>query len=157
MYVQGEVNLFLSTDANEAVPRLHPDGDLLMYQTDSSGNFEVVVRTFPDVTQGYFPITINGGFLAKWDPTGEWIYFMTEDEKLWRVSFERVSAVGSNETPTVRVGEPEFLLDVTYFGDVYSHPYDIGRVSGRIVVNIPVRTPGPEKLVVVQNWEAEEN
>ena len=82
------------------MPRLHPDGDLLLYQTNSSGNWEVAVRTFPDGTQGYWPITINGGYLAKWDPTGKWIYFVTADDKLWRVSFERVSAVRSDDVPT---------------------------------------------------------
>ncbi len=51
--IVGEWNTYLSTTADEAVPRIHPDGDLLLYQTNLSGEWQLVVRTFPDPNENY--------------------------------------------------------------------------------------------------------
>ncbi len=146
--VVGGRNTYLSTPVDESVPQIHPDGDLLLYQTNASGRWQLVVRTFPDPDENFWPITIDGGYRARWHPNGRMIYYMTEDEMLWRVPFDR--------TADLPVGEPERLFSIsTLLLDSYVIPYDIAPNSGRLVVVNQVREPADPSIVVVENWTAE--
>jgi len=115
--IVGEWNAYLSTPADEAMPQIHPDGDLLLYQTNLSGEWQLVVRTFPDPNENYWPVTIDGGYRGRWRPDGRMIYYTTEDGMLWRIPFERTA-----ESP---VGEPERLFSVDDVGPPYIIPFDI--------------------------------
>jgi len=146
--VLGDWKTYLSTPADEAVPRIHPNGDLLLYQTNVSGRWQVVVRSFPDPDVDYWPITVDGGAQARWHPNGKIIYYLTEDEMLWRVPFDRTAA-----SP---VGMPEQLFTIPSAPlDTYIIPYDISPNTGRLVVVNHVREPAAPSIVIVENWEAE--
>ncbi len=146
--IVGEWNTYLSTTADEAVPRIHPDGDLLLYQTNLSGEWQLVVRTFPDPNENYWPVTIDGGYHGRWHPDGHMIYYTTEDGMLWRISFDR-----SAESP---VGKPEELFSIsTDILDPYASPFDIVPNSGSVIAIRNVREPAPPSIVVVENWSVE--
>ncbi len=65
-----------ATKFTELAPRFSPDGRWLVYQTDESGTFEVVVRPFPGpgVTT---PVSVGGGVSPMWSRDGRKIYYWT--------------------------------------------------------------------------------
>ena len=145
--IVGEWNAYLNTPADEAVPQFHPDGDLLLYQTNLSGRWQLVVRTFPDPNENYWPITIDGGKSGRWHPNGRMIYYTTEDGMLWRIPFDRTSV-----SP---VGKPEELFSIyTHTLNPYKGDFDLSPISGSLIAIHNVREPGPPSIVVVENWSA---
>ena len=145
--IVGEWNAYLSTPADEAVPRIHPDGDLLLYQTNLSGEWQLIVRSFPDPNENYWPITIDGGKSGRWHPDGRMIYYTTEDGMLWRIPFDRTSV-----SP---VGKPEELFSIyTHTLNPYTGDFDLSPISGSLIATHNVREPGPPSIVVVENWSA---
>ncbi len=62
-----------------------PDGRLVAYTSNTSGKFEVDVKTFPR-SDHIWPISTNGGYEPGWRPDGREIYYLSENRKVMAVS-----------------------------------------------------------------------
>jgi serine/threonine protein kinase len=67
----------IATPAGEADPRISPDGRWLAYTSDVSGRREIYVRTFPNVDDGIWQVSIDGGRAPEWSSSGRTLYFIT--------------------------------------------------------------------------------
>jgi eukaryotic-like serine/threonine-protein kinase len=65
---------FLRTGFNEEGARISPDGRLLAYASNESGNMEVYVRSFPG-PGGKWQISVGGGVLPAWSADGRRIVY----------------------------------------------------------------------------------
>ncbi|MCH8277028.1 MAG: serine/threonine-protein kinase, partial [Bacteroidetes bacterium] len=74
----GEAVELLRTPYEEASPKFHPDRALIGYQSTSSGQWEVRVRSFPDGDWD-MQISIGGGTNPDWSPTGTELFYMKAD------------------------------------------------------------------------------
>lgn len=78
----GKPEPFLSTPAEELVPRFSPDGRWIAYRSDESGTTEIYVRPFPDANGGKWQISSDGGLYAIWAPDGRQLFYETADNHI---------------------------------------------------------------------------
>ena len=87
----------LQGKCNYAQPRISPDGRLLAYTSNESARNEVYVCTFPDVTDGKWQISMNGGDSPLWSPDGRELFFRNGDDAF--ATTVRPDPAFSNESP----------------------------------------------------------
>jgi dipeptidyl aminopeptidase/acylaminoacyl peptidase len=65
----------LNTRFNETAPAISPDGRWLAYVSNESGREEVYVRPFPNVGDGNWQVSRNGGGEPKWAHSGRELFY----------------------------------------------------------------------------------
>ena len=69
----GDVDRPFPSPANESNPRISPDGQWVVYQSDESGETDVYLRRFPDGERRW-RVSNAGGLYPKWGPSGDEIF-----------------------------------------------------------------------------------
>lgn len=97
----GKPELFLSTPADENVPRFSPDGRWVAYRSNESGNDEIYVRPFPVGNGGKWQISSGGGLYALWAKDGRELFYETADNRIMVLDYtvEGESFVPSKPRP----------------------------------------------------------
>jgi Tol biopolymer transport system component len=72
----------LVEEHDEKEPALSPDGRWLAYVSNETGSDEVFVRPFPDVDDGKFAVSTNGGIMPVWADDGRELFFVDDDRGL---------------------------------------------------------------------------
>jgi Tol biopolymer transport system component len=131
-----------------------PDGHWLAYQANDSGQFEIYVRPFPDVTTGRWQVSTGEGTRPLWARNGQELFYLAPTGALMRVGVER----GNTWTATPAVK----LLEGRYFaggiGGQVGRTYDVspdGRRFLMIKEGGTDQTAASTSLIVVQNWVEE--
>ena len=140
----------VQTEFREGHPHLSPDGRWIAYQTDESGGLEVLVRPFPQIEDGRWEVTTDGGHTPMWSPDGRELFFFSQGA-MW--------AVPIDTEPTFRALTPERLFQGAYVagpGGVLV-PFDIAPNGERFLMRkrgtaTPTDNAAAPDLVVVQNW-----
>jgi serine/threonine-protein kinase len=91
----------LESLATESAPAISPDGRWLAYASTESGQNEIYVRPFPNVTQGKWQISQDRGFFPRWSHRGTEIFYATATGNLMSVEIRT--------TPTLTVGQRRIL------------------------------------------------
>jgi len=97
----------LKTRFSETHFAISPNGNWLAYSSNESGRWEVYVRPYPDLDEGKWQVSIDGGGGPRWRADGRELFYWTSDA---------VMAVG------VEAGE-DFAFDVpvpSFTGEYYS-------------------------------------
>lgn len=71
---RGEPRLFLQTPASESSPAISPNGRLIAYQSDESGEMEVYLRSFPDGADKV-QVSSGGGSMPVWPRSGKELFY----------------------------------------------------------------------------------
>jgi hypothetical protein len=130
--------------------RFPPDGNFLAYQTNESGQMQVVVRPFPNVDRGRWQVSVDGGVQPLWSRDGGGLFFIAPAGGIMRVQVEH----GKNPP----FGPPTKLVDGPYtWSPAFSgRSYDVSKRGDRFLVMKPVpdsqQQGAPDTIVVVQNW-----
>jgi serine/threonine-protein kinase len=90
----------IATPAGETNPALSPDGRWLAYVSTASGRREVYVRPFPNVNDGVWPISTNGGFEPRWAHSGRELFFRRN------TGTDNLMAVDVETAPVFHAGVP---------------------------------------------------
>jgi serine/threonine protein kinase/Tol biopolymer transport system component len=152
----------LQTNYNEGYPKISPKGQWIAYQSDASGKNKVYVSSFPDVNQGKWTISTNGGDSPLWSPDGSELFYRSGDSFM---------AVDVETQPAFSSGKPKLLFRGTYSTLYPSTPsslmdqilWDIHPDGKRFLMVKPQATTGetsteastPEvsrKINIVLNW-----
>jgi Tol biopolymer transport system component len=137
---------YLKTPFQEANAQFSPDGKWVVYTSNESGRDEVYVQSFP-AGGAKFPVSTNGGDLARWRPDQKELFYRALDGKLMAVP---VRPAGQ----ALEFGAPVALMSIRPpSGATSSYPYDIAR-DGRILALAPVAGEAPSPLTVILNWQA---
>jgi len=64
-----------ASDAEETGPGISPDGRWLVYASDKAGRKEVYVQPFPNVEDGIWQVSMDGGAEAVWARNGRELFF----------------------------------------------------------------------------------
>jgi serine/threonine-protein kinase len=65
----------VTTPAFESMPAVSPDGRWIAYVSDETGQIEVYVKPFPEVTRGKWQVSVDGGFWPRWSHTGDELFY----------------------------------------------------------------------------------
>jgi len=95
----------------ESHPQLSPDGRWIAYFTDeSSGEWNVFLRPYPDVEKDKIPVSGQGGFGPRWSRDGSELFYTIEHSDV-----EMSIMVVSVETkPSLKLGKPIELFRGNY-------------------------------------------
>jgi serine/threonine protein kinase/Tol biopolymer transport system component len=147
------VTPLVQTKFDERNGIVSPDGRWLAYDSNSSGQFEIYVRPFPNVGSGQWQVSTTGGARPLWARSGKELFYADPEGSLLSVPVESNDALW-------HVGAPKKLLDGRYFtgGGTLSRTYDVSLDGQRFLM---IKAPGtgpdatPPALIIVQHWDEE--
>ena len=72
----------LASDFDERAVALSPDARWISYQSDETGQNEVHVRPFPDITAGKWTVSLGGGRFPLWSHSGRELFYVDRDDRM---------------------------------------------------------------------------
>ena len=150
--LDGSPEPLLATEFVERNGEIHPDGQLLAYQSDASGQYEIYVRPFPNVEDGQRVISRGGGTRPLWSREGHELFYVAPSGRLM--------SVGVQTAPVLAVGAPEVVFEEGYSPSLAETPgrnYDISPDGERFLIIQDSKSAGSTEFVVVLNWFEELN
>jgi len=133
-----------------------PDGGLIAYHSDESGDFEVYVRPVPEDLSSHdaggtvgdkVQVSTDCGGWPVWSRDGSELYFRS-----CRIGTESFWAVPIATDPEVVVGKPEKLFEGRYWRQRRGPSYSVAPDGRFLLVDRSATAP---RLEVIQNWAAE--
>ena len=127
---------------------ISPDGRWIAYteRGSSEGRPDVYVGPFP-AGRPQWKVSTDGGGLAIWSRSGRELFYRRATA---------IMAVPVTLGQTFTSGTPRRLFDVPlYEGDPGSPNYDVAPDDQRLLMVLPATTDGPDRLHVIQGWQAD--
>ena len=133
---------FVTGPADETNPRISPDGNWIVYQSNEIGPPEVYLRPIPG-PGARIPISVGGGILARWSPDGRTIYYRSPTH----IMAARLAVHG----------QLEVVRRDTLFADIYNKEgegqgWDVFP-NGQAFVFLKGLPATPPKIKVIVNWQ----
>ncbi|MBI4474963.1 MAG: PD40 domain-containing protein [Acidobacteria bacterium] len=138
-----------NTPSEERLAQFSSDGRFVAYETNESGQFEIVVQPFPEPT-GKWQVSTGGGTQPRWRADGKELYFIAPDGKLMAASV----TTGQNQDSPFDAGRPVALFpiqSVPIGGSIQRPQYAVSR-DGRFLINQPVEEPTASPITLILNW-----
>jgi Tol biopolymer transport system component len=129
-----------TTNADELMARVSPNGRWVVYVSNESGQQEVYVRGFPGGGQRV-QISSGGGMEPLWSRDSRRIYYRNGREMMM------VTLLGDE---TLSVGTRVALFEDRFASDIFHPNYDVTNDGRSFIMLTPVS--GDLKVVVVMNW-----
>jgi serine/threonine-protein kinase len=148
----GEVEPVLTSDFDERLGEVSPDGRFMAYESDESGGqFEVYVRPFPNVQDGRVQVSTAGGRYPRWGlPGSNELFYVTREGS--------VMTAPISATPSLRAGASTKLFDWEPPPAARSgRPYDVSPLDGRFLMTkrSDLARRNDAEISVVLNWFTE--
>ena len=147
------VTPLLNSPFNERNAELSFDGKWIAYESDESGQFEVYVRSFPDVDRMKSQVSTGGGRQPLWSADGRELFYRDSRGAVVGVT---VKVVGN----TLEPGAATTLVREGYYsggGGTFGRTYDVSADGKRFLMikeasdSKEADAPTPT-ITVVQNW-----
>jgi serine/threonine-protein kinase len=138
----------------ETNAELSPDGRWMAYQSNESGNAEIYVRPFPNVTEGHQQVSGAGGAQPLWSRNGRELFYLQPGPPV------RLMAVPVRTGTAFDRDNPQALFDWPYLVGNSGRTYDVS-VDGRRFLALKALVAATEgdaprpRIIVVQNWTEE--
>ncbi len=136
----------LNSPFMEFLAELSPDGRWIAYTSDESGQFEVYVRSFPDLGSKW-QVSTGGGIEPAWSPDGTELFYRD-------VHGLKLMAVDVVLEPELQPGQPRLLFEGSFVQTPwYGRNYDVAP-DGQSFVMIQQNMAGiaEARLHLVLNW-----
>ncbi len=142
--------LLAREDVEELYPALSPDGRWIAYVSNETGQREIFVRPFPDVEDGQWQVSLDGGQSPLWAHNGRELFFFDPSTR------EIKAADFTTTANTFRRGQITSLFTIgnEYSANPLDYFYDIGPDDDRFIM---ARRYGAEDeraptVILVQNF-----
>ena len=152
----------MQTPYRELNADISPDGRWLAYESDESGQREVYVRPFPDVSGGRWQVSPGGGTRPVFGRNGQELFYLATSGTV--DADATLMSVRIQSGSTWVTGIPAKLFTGRYFlgvgGGLDGRTYDVSP-DGRRFLMIKAtgaeeqQTAAPRNLVVIQHWTEE--
>jgi eukaryotic-like serine/threonine-protein kinase len=139
---EGKAAKFIASRGEQIHGNFSPDGRLVAYTSDESGQFEVYVETIPRSDRKW-PISTSGGYEPRWRGDGRELYYLSSDRKLM--------AVAVSPGPSFGLPTPLFQTHVPVGVRANRTHYEPSRDGRRFLFNTVLDAPAPPINVIV-NW-----
>jgi Tol biopolymer transport system component len=137
--------VILDTSAIEAVPDISPNGLWLAYQTDESGQLEVMVQPFPG-PGAVIPVSRDGGSTPVWTHDGRGIVYQTPDGS-WELAIVRTDPDFTVEDRVRFAGREGFRTTSN------TRNFDISLDDRRLLaLSVGANAGGSVRDIIVQNF-----
>jgi Tol biopolymer transport system component len=133
-----------NTPFSEMTAQFSPDGRFVAYDTNESGQFQVVVQPFPNPTEKW-SISIGGGTAPRWRHDGKELYFINPEGKL-------MAALVRTSTSSLDADAPVPLFQTRMLNNAYKQQYAVS-ADGRFLINQLVED-APSPITLILNWKA---
>jgi serine/threonine protein kinase len=135
----------VATKFMEGAPALSPDGRLLAYTSNETGEYEIYVVPFPNTAAAKWVISNHGGTEPLWAHTGR--------ELFYRDGSANLVAVEVKTTPSFSLGRSTVLFPAGGFrSDEHFPEYVVFPDDHRFLMIRRAVPDAPDKLIVVENW-----
>jgi Tol biopolymer transport system component len=137
--------------ADEHLAQLSPDSSLVAYQSNETGQYEIILQSFPDKSRYRQQVSRDGGGHVRWRQDGKEIYYLGIDDRLMSVSVSR-GATGESA-----LGEPMEVFRAPVRGDAipfnFSRQQYAVRDNGqRFLFNKVVDTGTTAPIKILLHW-----
>lgn len=140
-----DARALIATGAVENSPRLSPDDRWLAYTSDESGRPEVYVRPFPNVGDGRWMVSTEGGAFPVWSRSGSELFYVN------RATIMAVAVEARGETFAAQT--PEALFSGPF--ETGSPQFDV-TPDGRHFIMVEADPDArPTQIQVIANWMEE--
>jgi len=137
-----------NTPFDETLAQFSPDSRWVAYQTNESGRFEVVVKSFPD-EHGKWEISTKGGSQPRWRADGRELYFIAPDGKLMAASIKTIGSMLETGTPIALFSTGLASNGARVFNKAH---YAVSR-DGRFLIPRPVEESTTPAITLMLNWK----
>ena len=142
--------LLASAQADESAPALSPDGKWLAYASDETGRNEVYVRPFPNVDDGKWQVSTNGGQAPLWANSGRELFYVDSARNMMMAP---IPVAGPSQMGA-RIKLFTLGNDVLLNPDEWYTPFDISPDDRQFLMSRLVSAPATQvrSFVLVENW-----
>ena len=144
--------LVATKDVEERHIALSPDGKWLAYRSNESGRGEVYMRPFPNVNDGKWLVSLDGGGDPVWSHSGRELFYRSAANELWSAS------VATLPTFSVRERKKLFVFPADVRESACCARFDVAPGDQRFLMIQGAGTTagsGGTKIVLVTNLLAE--
>lgn len=142
-----QIQALIETPSNERNGVVSPDGRWLAYESDSSGQFDIYVRPFPNVDDGQWQVSSGGGTRPLWAPNGQELFYVGPSGAVMAARVDPRGSAWSASTPHKIVDGPYVTLT-----SASGRTYDVSPDGQRFLMVKQPATRAPAQIVIVQNW-----
>ncbi|HJN42857.1 MAG: hypothetical protein CL477_16015 [Acidobacteria bacterium] len=141
----GATQPLFPTGATERNAEISPDGEWIAYESKTSSRSGIYVQPFPNLGEGKWMVSGEGGTWPVWGPDGRELFFLDGVSRLMVVAMETNDGL--------RPGIPEILIDGQVTQATPGRPYDLSP-DGRFLMIRDVDTVSApstgHQVVIVQ-------
>jgi hypothetical protein len=144
-------NLLLQEEYIELYPQISPDERWLAYHSNEMRQYEIYIRSFPDVEGGRKEeISTDGGRYPRWSPDGKELFYRSSGELM---------VVPIETDPDLKLGNPQRLFDMQqyFLADIDPEGKQFLKIKGVEEAEDDSLQDKPRKIIVVTNWFKELN
>jgi serine/threonine protein kinase len=123
-----------------------PEGNMIAYETNQSGEtFQIVVQSFPK-PDGAVPVSKDGGMQPRWSADGKELYFIAPDGKMMAAS---ITVTGS----TITAGIPVPLFNASPASGLGANRqnYAVSR-DGKFLIDQQAESSSATPITLILNW-----
>jgi serine/threonine-protein kinase len=138
----------LASPFEEYSPAVSPDGRWLAYISEESGRQEVYVRPFPNIGEGKWQVSTDGGQQPAWAHSGRELFYRNDAGDM--------VAVAVRTTPTFALGERDVLFDGAGYSllSPFHTSYTVSGDDQRFLM-VKYLGGGEDETVLVLGWHRE--
>ncbi len=136
----------LDSEFAEQSAAISPSGRFLAYQSNESGQYEIYVRPFPNVDDGKWQISSDGGTGPVWAPRGQELFYRNGSA---------LEVVSIKTDSTFTAGSPAVLFTGIYTIGLGFVNYDISPDGQRFLMLQPTEPEAEPQINVILNWTEE--
>jgi len=139
----------IRTPFDELNGEVSPDGRWLAYQSSESGQDEIYVRPFPNVSDGRWDVSSAGGTRPLWARNGRELFYLASDG---------LNVVAIEGGSSFKAARPIRLIERRYFAETafIGRTYDVSPDGQRFLMIRPsgggVKATARSNIVIVQGW-----
>ena len=134
-----------NTPFAERTGQISPDSRFVAYDTDESGQLQIVVQPFPSPT-GKWQISSAGGIYPRWRADGKELYFIAPDGKMMAALIHASASSFEAETPRA-------LFQTRLNATTNKHQYTVSP-DGRFLIN-QTEESSATPITLILNWRPE--
>jgi len=138
------------TESEERDGQFSPDGKWIAYVSNSSGRFEIYMRSFPGPGAA-IQVSTGGGAQVRWRHDGRGLFYVGLDRRLMEVPIQ----VAAGGTPIVGAAVALFTtrIGVVMQPAVPGAQYVVSADGQSFLMNTLVPDVGPTPVGLILNWK----